>query len=836
MIAPSVRPPAARVAGDGGLPARRAMMRWAWRLFRGEWRQQILVLGLLAVAVAAVTAVTAFGYNASAVSLAGTFGAADHLMTYDASDPEALAEDIAAAEGSFGTIEVIAHRSVPVPGSVETVDLRAQAPQGAYGAPMLALRESRFPAGAGEIAVTDEVATTFGISVGDALALDGRDRTVVGLVENPGDLSDEFALVPPSDDDPPESVTILFDASPAEFASFIHAHGSPPMWDSRQEPTGVAAALFGLATVVLLFVSLVVAAGFAVIARRRQRQLGMLGAIGATERHLRLVMVGDGAVVGVIAAAIGTAAGLVLWVAAAPALETALQHRIDRSDLPWGLVGAGVLLAVVTATAAAWWPARVVASIPITLAISGRPPRPRPAHRSAVVAGLLIVIGVVCLALAKPTATNGTERPNEFRSAVDAPDPNAPLLITGTLSTALGILFISPLAIRALAARGKRWPIGARLAVRDLGRYQARSGAALAAISLSLGIAVTIAIVATAARYSADEGNLSDRQLLIRIGNLGGLADDHVPERTPAELRDLAAQVDRLAASLGHPALIALNMAVDPAVGPETGLGSKEGGRPAVALGTDQGIYDPLFVGTPELLGHYGLVRDAADVDTDVLTVQAGDDFEFLVVADKFAPHPSVQRIDLPGYTSAPTSLITLDALRRYGYEQVPAGWLIEASEPITPAQLAAAREVASDAGLTVETRDDQHSLSDLGFGAMIVGMVLALGVLAMTVGLLRSEAAGDLRTLTATGASSTVRRTLTGVTAGALALLGAILGTLGAYIALIAWYRDDIGILSQVPVTHLAIIVFGLPLLAAMAGWLLAGREPPAIARHALD
>ena len=589
MIAPTLRRPAARVAGDGGLSARRAVVRWAWRLFRREWRQQILVLGLLAVAVATMTAATTFGSNSSAVSLDGTFGTADHLMTYDGSDPEALVEEIAAAEGSFGTIEVIAHRSVPVPGSIETVDLRAQAPRGAFGAPMLAVEEGRYPTEDDEIAVTDEVATIFGNSVGDALAIDGRERIVVGLVENPGDLSDEFALVAPSHDDPPESVTILLVASPAEFASFIDAHGSPPMWDSRQDSTGVAAALVGLATVLLLFVSLVAAAGFAVIARRRQRQLGMLGAIGATERHLRLVMVADGAVVGVIASVIGAAAGLVFWVAAAPALETAVQHRIDRSMIPWALVGTGILLAVVSATAAAWWPARAVARIPITLAISGRPPRPRPAHRSAALAGLLIVIGVACLALAKPTATTGTERPNEFRSAVDAPDPNASLLITGTLATALGILFISPLAIRALAARGKRWPIGARLAIRDLGRYQARSGAALAAISLSLGISVTVVVVATAARYSADEGNLSDRQLLVRIGDLGGLADDHVPERTAAELRDLATRVDGLAASLGHPAVIALDMAVDPAVGLETGTESNEGGRPAVALGPIRG-------------------------------------------------------------------------------------------------------------------------------------------------------------------------------------------------------------------------------------------------------
>ena len=97
-----------------------------------------------------------------------------------------------------------------------------------------------------------------------------------------------------------------------------------------------------------------------------------------------------------------------------------------------------------------------------------------------------------------------------------------------------------------------------------------------------------------------------------------------------------------------------------------------------------------------------------------------------------------------------------------------------------------------------------------------------------MTVGLIRSETARDLRTLTATGASSTTRRTITGATAAALALLGALLGTAGAYLALLAWYHRDLHPMRQVPVLNLVTIVIGLPLLAAICGWLLAGREPP--------
>jgi putative ABC transport system permease protein len=113
----------------------------------------------------------------------------------------------------------------------------------------------------------------------------------------------------------------------------------------------------------------------------------------------------------------------------------------------------------------------------------------------------------------------------------------------------------------------------------------------------------------------------------------------------------------------------------------------------------------------------------------------------------------------------------------------------------------------------------------------LIAGAFLALGILAMTVGLIRGESAGDLRTLTATGATSRIRRALTAITAGALALLGALLGVAGAYVVLVAIYRDDLGYLSDFPCVYLVLAVAGVPLAPAAAGWLLAGREPAAIA-----
>jgi putative ABC transport system permease protein len=58
----------------------------------------------------------------------------------------------------------------------------------------------------------------------------------------------------------------------------------------------------------------------------------------------------------------------------------------------------------------------------------------------------------------------------------------------------------------------------------------------------------------------------------------------------------------------------------------------------------------------------------------------------------------------------------------------------------------------------------------------------------------------------------------------------------MGAYIALIAGYSDDLSQLSPIPIVNLLIVVLGLPVVACMVAWLLGGREPPTIARQAID
>lgn len=777
------------------------------------------MLALLTLAVAAAVGGAAAAYNLAPAEGNAEFGSANHALEFEEPDLQSLAADVAAAEEWFETIDVISRRFQTVPGLFEPVEFRAQDPNGPFSSPMLALVDGRYPTSIGEVTVTDTVADIFEVGIGATLHIGADALTVVGLAENPSDLNDEFALVGSSQAGTPESVTILVDGSQDQLQSFRPPSGASAVAVARPGNQDVLAAVAVLivASVVLSLVSLVAAAGFVVMAQRRLRQMGMLAAIGATEKHLRLVMVANGVVIGAIAAIIGTSLALLGWILVIPSLEDAVGHRIDRFDVPWWLIGTSMVLAVATATAAAWWPARAVARIPIVSALSGRPPRPQPARRSAALVGPLLVVGIGSLVLAGDPLDGWI---------------NVLLILAGTVALILGVVTAAPLAIRALGAPTRRSSIAVRLAIRDLARYQARSASALAAISLALGIAAAIVIATSAALYAtAAEGNLSDRQLLVRIGEIPAEGDvAPILDRTPAEVARLDTVVNDIADALGAPTVIPIDVAVAQDF-------EGFGGLPALVLTEEiepglNRILTFLYLANPEILENYEVELDTIRPETEILTVETGE-----LYLDPIGPELVESSEQLtPGYTSLPGSFVTPSALRRRGWDSARATWLIETATPITEDQFAEARQMAASAGITVEARSDQANVVALRTGSTAVGILVALGILAMTVGLIRSEAEGDIRTLTATGATSSIRRSLTAATAGSLALLGAVVGTTGAYLGFAAGYAHDLATLQPPPFLHFVVILIGLPLLATGAGWLVAGREPATLARQPIE
>jgi putative ABC transport system permease protein len=803
----------------------------------------VLVVSLLTVAVAATTVGLGLVVNVQGTDQ-GVFGTADARIDIANPGPNGVAADVAAARQSFGTVEAIAHVGVPVPGSISPVDLRAQDPHGVFSKPMLRLVSGSYPTGPAQAAITTAIATTFTLKIGSSWSVDGRTLRVVGIVEDPKDLQDAFGLVAPGEVGSPSSVSLLFDGSGAQVMNFHPPAGTVEGIMSSgahaaQQQRNQALAVLLLATIGLTFIGLLSVAGFTVMAQRRLRALGMIGAIGATDRQVRRVMLSNGAAVGIVGAMSGAALGLAAWFALTPAFEGVVGHRYDPFALPWWAVIASVIMAILTALGASWWPARAVARRPVIEALSGRPAPPQPAHRFALLGTVLAAAGFVGLILAHTVHTV--------------------LIVAGILAITAGMLLLAPLGIRALATLAGRAPVAVRLALRDLARYQARSGAALAAASLAVGIAATIAVTAAAQQahdHTLTGGNLPANQLIVWLANTnnqGGpglsVAPAGAGTTTPAVpnaavVAQARTTADAIAQALSSSIVVELDSAIDlnspvPAGAP---LDAAEGTlvHPISVQGRGQGwnqVTTP-YVATPAVLDLYRIPTGGIAAGSDILSarrdlggIELGTGFK-----GDFQPVVVQVSAQLPNYTSAPNTLITPKAMNADGYTAEPVGWLVQANQPITSAQATDAQHRAAAAGITIEARTGPDgTLQHLRDYSTLAGMLVALGVLAMTVGLIRSETAGDLRTLAAVGASSATRRTLNAASAGALALLGGILGTAAAYLALIAWHWHDISYLNRPPYGDLALLILALPAVAVAGAWLL-GRTHTSIARRPLE
>jgi len=550
--------------------------------------------------------------------------------------------------------------------------------------------------------------------------------------------------------------------------------------------------------------------------------------------------------------------GLLAWLAYRPHAEQSAHHLMGVLHLPWTVIGISMALAIIATYFAASRPAKAIARSPIVAALAGRPPAPKKAHHLAVPVGIGFLAGAVLLLSAAGAVGPATASGEDNQRAELE-------VLLGLLALGVAIVVLASACLAVLAAVGRWSPISVRLAMRDLARYRARSGPALAAISLSTLIAAIICVVG-AARFSNaldDVGpNLTSSQLIVypspatapgATGNKAALVGHGAKGATgkksggqsaPVSMAIARQVADEIAASLGTTNMVTLEST-------SACLVHAAAGR------TFSGA---LYVATPQLLSAFGITQSQVNPGADILTSRAGLSTMSLIQLTRNPPcsssntypcpprscvaSPSIQEVSqLPSGTSAPNTVITEHAIAplRLQGSITTAGWLITVPNGLTAAQVTRARQLAAGAsGMSVETRNSIPSLAQIIDAATIFGIVLVLGILAMSVGLVRSEAARDLRTLTAVGAAPTTRRTITAATAGSLGFTGAVIGIVGGYLAVIVFFRsnqpDGLSSLSSIPLTSLLIILVGMPLASVVTGWLAAGREPAGMSRQPLE
>ena len=221
---------------------------------------------------------------------------------------------------------------------------------------------------------------------------------------------------------------------------------------------------------------LIVVAVFAMVAftvdhRRRVRHAGVLAAAGATPSQIRSIASFEALLLGAAGAAVGAAAGIAAGVVAQPLAERWLQRSIAGVTIhPLDVVGPA-LIGPVAAMLAARRPARAAARVAVVDALRGRPPGPRSASvlpvgaivAPVIAAGVVRVLGVAVT----PTVTGVA----------------AAVVVVSVARACVGLLARRP-------RRSVRAPLVLRLALRGLGRQQARAGVVIGTLAVLVAAVV----------------------------------------------------------------------------------------------------------------------------------------------------------------------------------------------------------------------------------------------------------------------------------------------------------------------------------------------------------
>src|SRR5262249_3643687 len=259
--------------------------------------------------------------------------------------------------------------------------------------------------------------------------------------------------------------------------------------------------------------------------------------------------------------------------------------------------------------------------------------------------------------------------------------------VLGLVALIVAVILLSPLCLAALGRLSRGAPISVRLALRDLARYRARSGSALAAISLGVLIAVMVCVLA-AQRYEnvLDYAgpNLGSNQVVVYTPGAGpgggGPGNGPGGGVTAGTLRSMAATARGIAAGLGSHDVVQLET---------TSATLQHAARGRQWSG-------PVYVATPQLLAAFGIKASQVDPAADVLTARpglsgisdmrlvygsyfsgngppgrgSGRQNAFPCPANECLANPVIQEAGaLPAGTSAPNTVITEQAVRRLGLQ-----------------------------------------------------------------------------------------------------------------------------------------------------------------------
>jgi putative ABC transport system permease protein len=826
------------------MSATRALTRVAWRDLTRHRGRSLLVILLIALPVAAMVGGAAI-YRTTQISQdrqdVNRMGRAD-LLSYAFTEAE-----ITPYLPTGSTIE----RVVQMDGRLVLdtgrpgIDVRVMKLDGlAHG--MLTLLAGREPSGAAEVAISPAVAALAKTGIGGSITVDGRaSATVVGLIENPSFLPDRAVLIDPatvklSEDafsswliDLPDGVdpAAVVDATLQPGTEVqdvdLQTRGPGRLVGSGDDSTSTTILVLG--ALALIQSALIASAAFAVSIRRRQRELGLLAATGATNGQLAQSVLLAAGMLGLVACVVGVGLGLAGALGLTPFLDGLTEHRNGSLVVgPSGLIGP-VAVGLIASLVAAVIPAFSAARIPVLLALSGRRPSPTPARRTLWVGLAAIGASVVMTAVGATMHSTG--------------DLNLVMLIGGAVLGTLGFGATSPWLLERLEVVTSRMPVAGRLAFRDTARARSRSSPIVTAVLCALAAAVAIgaysasrdaeALASWTASLPADElvvvgpsAAKAGAELLAQTGVIGGMdvpalvsgASGAWPAFTFPDARDNTGklintldecencnpgafqpyQISGVAAST--PELLKLAHAEAGAADLASGTAVLLTAQPMTATVMDITFYD----------------NDTGDVTRKVILP--------VRVIDVGVRGPYLPEAFLPDSSIADLGLA------QGGPDGVDAGtrFVVQYDHPVTDGDLGRAQVIAAKYPDTVAQDESAPVRPGEGFRMLIIGLVLlfAVSVTGIAIALGEAESRPEQRSLLVLGADPRLRRRIAASRAAILGLLSGILAVPAGLLPVWGIFLSR-GTHLEIPTLEIAGSVLVLPLVAIAGAFLLSRPIP---------
>jgi len=387
------------------------------------------------------------------------------------------------------------------------------------------ITQGRAPAGAGEIAVDATSAARKNLHLGDALRVitptAGVPVRVVGLAQlagpNPGVAMVYLDTATAQSQllaKPATFTSVTVDARPGttdtDLRQHIQAALGPNYSTATKEEqaassTSQISAFLSVVTYALLgFAGIAVVVGiflilntFSMLVAQRTRELGLLRALGASQRQVTLAVLIEGLLIGVLGATIGLGAGIGL----AAALKAVIGNfGVDLSatslvispltPVAAYVVGVGVTLI------AAYLPARRGARVSPMAALREATTAPSPAlGRRTVIGGVLLAGAVVGLVASGVVQTDKTT--------------TGLILGAGVVGSLIAAVVLAPVIAQVVVrVAGAAYPVAfgavGRLSQRNALRNPRRTGATAAALMIGLSLVGATAVLAASLTTSID--------------------------------------------------------------------------------------------------------------------------------------------------------------------------------------------------------------------------------------------------------------------------------------------------------------------------------------------